>query len=200
MFDWLKLKPQISDFDKQLLSSNLLGAKNFSKLEEREKRITYAKTRELKVNSIQGNFDYEHLKAIHRYLFEDIYVWAGMDRYEIGIRGDFRKGNTYFTPGSKLPETSKALFNALSNENYFKDFSKENFIKSLASFMNGLNILHPFREGNGRTQRIFIEQLASNAGYNLNLSSISKNTIIQASIVAGKGNLKGLEILIKENI
>jgi len=200
MFDWLKPKPEMSDFDKQLLSSNIVGAKTLAQLSDIERSITTVKTQELKNNPIQGNLDYQHLKEIHKYLFKDVYVWAGMDRYDIGIRGDFRKGDTHFTPGNKLPEVSKILFEALQKENHFKDLKKDDFVKSTASFMNGLNMLHPFREGNGRTQRIFIEQLADNAGYHLDLSKVSKNIMIQASIQAEKGNTKGFEIIIRDNI
>ncbi len=200
MLDWLKPKPEMSDFDRQLLSSNIVGAKTLSQLSDIEREITEVKTRELKTNPIQGKLDYEHLKEIHKYLFKDIYVWAGMDRYDMGIRGDFRKGDTHFTPGNKLPEVSKALFDALQKENYFKNLTKNDFVKSAASFMNGLNILHPFREGNGRTQRIFVEQLANNIGYNLDLSRVSKSIMIQASIQAKKGNIKGFEIIIRDNI
>jgi len=200
MFDWLKPKPEMSEFDRQLLASNLVGAKSLEELSEIERDITQTKTRELKENPIQGNFDYTHLKEIHKYLFKDVYVWAGMDRYDIGIRGDFRKGDTHFTPGDKLPEVSKALFEALQKENHFKNLSKDEFTKSAASFMNGINMLHPFREGNGRTQRIFMEEMANHAGYHLNLSNVSKNIMIQASIQAGKGNLTGFEIIIRDNL
>ena len=71
------------------------------------------------------------------------------------------------------------------------------FIKSAASFLNGLNILHLFREGNGRTQRLFMELLAVNAGYNLDLSTISKNINIHASILGTKGQLTGFEKIIQ---
>jgi cell filamentation protein len=140
MFDWLQPKPEMSEFDKHLISSNLVGAKNLSELNEKERLITDAKTRELKANPIQGNLDYKHLKEIHKYLFQDVYVWAGMDRYEIGIRGDFRKGDTHFTTGNKLPDVANDLFGALKAENYFKNLTKTDFVKNAAVFMNGLNI------------------------------------------------------------
>jgi len=190
----------MSNFDKQLLSSNLVRAGDLDQLKEREQLITDAKTRDIIKNPIRGNFDYKHLKDIHKALFDDIYVWAGMDRYEIGLRGQFSKGESNFTKGSALPDVAKILFDELKKENYFKDYEKSKFIRSLASFMNGLNILHPFREGNGRTQRIFLEQLAKSAGYNLNLSIVSKDIMIQASIQGSKGNIKGLEIIIRDYI
>ena len=70
----------------------------------------------------------------------------------LDIGGVFRKGETEFTHGSKLPKVANALFDALKNENYFKTLNREEFIKSSASFLNGLNILHPFREGKEITQ------------------------------------------------
>ena len=63
------------------------------------------------------------------------------------------------------------------NANWAKEF-----IQSAASFLNGLNILHPFREGNGRTQRLFMELLAQNAGYPIDLSTVSKTTTVQSII------------------
>jgi len=200
MFEWLKPKSKISNFDKQLLSSNLVGAKTLDELNNKERLITEVRGIELKENPINGNLDYQHLKEIHKHLFKDIYAWAGNDRYEMGIRGDFRKGDTYFTQGNNLPTVAQVLFKALKDENNFKNLSKENFIKSTASFMNGLNTLHPFREGNGRTQRIFIEQLASRAGYKLDLTQVSSYSMIQASIHGHRGNLKGFEIILKESI
>jgi cell filamentation protein len=151
---------QIDRFDNELLTTNLVGATTLEQLQQREKIITLRKELYLRSNPINGNLDYEYLKAIHKYLFSDIYTWAGQDRYEIGLFDIFRKGNTYFTRGDLLPSVSKVLFDELKNENYFLNLQYNEYIKSLAIFMNGLNILHPFREGNGRVQRIFIEQLA----------------------------------------
>jgi len=154
MFKSLFKSESLNDFDKELLSSNLLGAKNLDELHELEKNITADKILQLKLAPITGDFGYTHFKTLHKELFKDIYVWAGKDRYDIGYRGVFRKGDTEFTHGEKLPEVTKGLFDALKVEHYFKDLDKEQFIKSAASFLNGLNILHPFREGNGRTQRL----------------------------------------------
>ena len=190
----------LNAFDKYLLSSCLISVNSIEELHQIEQKFTTIKTKELLQNPIKGNFDYAHLKAIHRYIFEDIYSWAGLDRYEINLLGTFRKGNTHFTSGEKLPVVAKVLFDALKDENYFCDLSKDEFIENLAIFMNGLNILHPFREGNGRVQRIFVEMLAQNAGFDLNLSVVSKDVMIQASIQGAKGNPKGFEVVIRQNI
>ncbi len=198
MFKSLFETDSLNDFDKELLSSHLLGAKNLDELHELEKNITADKILQLKLTPITGDFDYAYFKTLHKELFQDIYVWAGQDRYDIGYRGIFRKGDTEFTHGGKLPEVAKGLFDALKDENYFKDLDKEQFIKSTASFLNGLNILHPFREGNGRTQRLFMELLAQNAGYDLDLSLVGKNVTIQASILGAKGQLVGFEKIVEQ--
>ena len=187
----------LNDFDKELLSSNLLGAKTVDKLFELEKDITADKILQIKLSPPTGSFDYQHFKMLHKEIFGEIYGWAGIDRYDMGYRGVFRKGDTEFTSGDKLPFVAKGLFDALSDENYFTDLDRDTFIKSAASFLNGLNILHPFREGNGRTQRLFMELLAANAGYKLDLSTVSKNVNIQASILGIKGQIVGFEKMIR---
>jgi len=200
MFKSLFRSESLNDFDKELLSSNLLGAQSLDELYELETNITADKILQLKLTPISGDFDYTHFKLLHKELFKDIYVWAGQDRYDIGYRGVFRKGDTEFTHGEKLPEVAKGLFDALKIENYFKDLKEEQFIKSTASFLNGLNILHPFREGNGRTQRLFMELLAQNAGHELDLSMVGKSVTIQASILGAKGQLVGFEKIIEQGI
>ncbi len=158
-------------FDKELLNSNLLGAKTINELYKKEKIITNAKMIALKNQPIDGALNYIHLKNIHKFLFSDIYNWAGKDRFDADIKAEFGKGKTRFTPYEKIPYVSKALFDALNDENFFKNQSKKEFAKSAAIFMNGLNILHPFREGNGRVQRIFMEYLAKNI---MSLEKITK--------------------------
>ena len=193
---WLK-SDSLNDFDKELLSSNLVGAKTLDELFAYERDITADRILQITLSPIFGSYDYAHYKRLHKELFKDIYRWAGQDRYELGYRGVFRKGDTEFTHGDKLPLVAKGLFDALKAENYFKNLDRETFIKSAASFLNGLNILHPFREGNGRTQRLFMELLAADVGYELDLSTVSQNINIQASILGVKGKLTGFEKIIQ---
>lgn len=182
-----------TDFDRELLASNLLEAKTLRQLYEKEKTLTNAKMIALQNDPIAGQLNYVHLKAIHYFLFSDVYNWAGKDRYEANITAEFGKGTTFFTAYDKLPIVAKQLFDALENENYFKGQNKEDFAKSTAVFMNGLNIMHPFREGNGRVQRIFMEYLAKNTGYNLSFRDISTDEMLKASIYGARGNLDFME-------
>ena len=190
----------LNSFDQELISSNLLEATNFKELYRKEKLLTNTKMLLLQENPIDGNLDYRHLKAIHNFLFSEVYTWAGQDRYDANITAKFGKDTTLFTPYEKLPSVSKILFDALRDENYFKGQTKVKFTKSASIFMNGLNILHPFREGNGRVQRIYMQYLAKNAGYELNFENISSEDMVQASIKGSEGELALLQEIFTKSI
>lgn len=183
----------LTDFDKELLASNQLEAKTLEQLYEKEKTLTNAKMIALQNEPVVGCLDYEHLKDMHTFLFTDVYNWAGKDRYEASISADFGKGTTLFTAYDNLPSVSKSLFNALKEEQYFQGQDIKTFAKSAAVFMNGLNILHPFREGNGRVQRVFMEYVAKEAGYVLSFKNITAEEMLKASIVGAKGNIYLME-------
>lgn len=133
---------------------NKLDLKDSKKLRYYEAKITAAKLLGLRKMGVTGNFDIEHLKSIHKYLFEDIYPFAGKIRTE-----DIAKDSFRFAKWEYIEDQLKELLNKLNSEN-FKNLSKEDFAKKLAYYMAELNVLHPFREGNGRTTREFIRQLA----------------------------------------
>lgn len=106
-----------------------------------------------------------------------------------------------FVPGKELDKYSKIIFDELAKNNYLKNSKDLNhFAKNLAKFMGEINALHPFREGNGRTQRIFLNELAKNAGYKLDLNLISKHKMIHACVEASQLKPGRLEALIKDNL
>ncbi|EAJ6183445.1 cell filamentation protein Fic [Campylobacter coli] len=196
----------LSEFDKFLIKTNKIGAKSLDELFRKERMITNKKALELGKNLIKGNFDYQHLKDIHKALFEDVYTWAGQDRMQMGLKEKFAKyapngAIINFVPGKELDKYSKIIFDELAKNNYLKNSKDLNhFAKNLAKFMGEINALHPFREGNGRTQRIFLNELAKNAGYKLDLNLISKHKMIHACVEASQLKPGRLEALIKDNL
>lgn len=196
----------LSEFDKFLIKTNKIGAKSLDELFRKERMITNKKALELGKNPIKGNFDYQHLKDIHKALFEDVYTWAGQDRMQMGLKEKFAKyapngAIINFVPGKELDKYSKIIFDELAKNNYLKNSKDLNhFAKNLAKFMGEINALHPFREGNGRTQRIFLNELAKNAGYKLDLNLISKHKMIHACVEASQLKPGRLEALIKTNL
>lgn len=201
MFKFLDDGIPENDFDRQLLASNLVGAINLVELNERERIITLQATKKLEINPIKGNFDYQHLKDIHKKLFENVYTFAGLDRADIGLDGVFLKGNQHFVPGNELKKYSKIIFDELKDKNFLKDCKDiDSFAKGASELLMEINALHPFREGNGRTQRIFMNELAKNAGYEMDLNLIEPQKMILASKQASQLKPQMLERLIKENI
>ncbi len=153
---------------------NKFGIKTHEELLAAEREITSLKIAMAKAEPIRGNFDLEHLKRIHRFVFEDIYFWAGELRHV-----DISKGNQ-FCLCQNIERYAASIFAELKAEHYLLD-DNCNTAHRLAYYLSEINVLHPFREGNGRTQRLFIEYLADHAGYKVDFSSVTADEMIKAS-------------------
>ena len=125
----------------------------------------------------KGNLDYNHLKAIHKHFFADVYAWAGEQRTV-----DIAKGNSYFAHTTYIGNDVDKLFLKLKNDNYLEGLNKKDFCERLSFYFNEINAAHPFREGNGRTQRAFCELISEKAGYITQWSLVDEKEYIQASI------------------
>lgn len=171
---------------------NKLDIKDEKLLQKYEAKITAAKLLSLRQKGITGNFDVNHFISIHTYLFEDIYPFAGKLRIE-----DIAKGSFSFAHWEYIDTELERLLNELKKENYLRGLDKKELAKRLAYYISEINVLHPFREGNGRTIREFIRQLALKNGYQLNLKKVLPRKMLEASkksIV----DTTDLEILIEE--
>jgi hypothetical protein len=154
---------------------NKLNIEDEKALSEAEREITAIKTLELIDRPLKGELNFNYIKRLHRHLFSDIYVWAGELR-----RIDISKGNI-FCQYELIEVNSEILFNELKTENYLEGLDKDTITKRLAYYLGDLNTIHPFREGNGRVQRLFIRELASRIGYLVNFDGITTKEMIQAS-------------------
>ncbi len=154
---------------------NKLGIRDGEKLRIAEREITSLRIANAKVSIIKGHFNLLHLKKIHKYIFGDIYKWAGEIRWV-----NIAKGNM-FCNYEFIEQNADSLFKKLKKENYLKDASKDEIPICLAHYLSEINVLHPFREGNGRVQRLFIEYLAENAGYSVDFSQVTNKQMIEAS-------------------
>lgn len=123
---------------------NKLGITNSPELAEAEERISKKKAIELFENGILDKLEagkFESLKAIHKYLFDDIYFFAGEMRTV-----NISKGNFRFAPLMYL-EVALANIDKMPQSNF--DEIVEKYVE--------MNIAHPFREGNGRSTRIWLD-------------------------------------------
>ncbi|MCL2512743.1 MAG: Fic family protein [Oscillospiraceae bacterium] len=157
---------------------NKLEIKDAKILDEAERRLTGLNLLEIKANPIKGKFDLKHLKAIHKYIFGDIYEWAGELRTV-----NIAKGNQ-FCLYMHLETYADGIFSELKTERLLRGTPPDEMPERLAYYLSEINVLHPFREGNGRAQRVFIEYLSQAAGWHIDFSDVSGKEMIEASAEA----------------
>lgn len=156
---------------------NKLNIKDNDVLKTAEEEITLIKQMELLKNPIRGNFTKTHLMNIHKFIFEDIYPFAGKIRRE-----QISKGNTTFYPPNLINRELDKVFSKIKEYNMLREIYEDKIINNLAYVMAELNIIHPFREGNGRSIREFIRTMAKRIGYDLNWGNVNKEDLLEASI------------------
>jgi len=168
---------------------NIPGIRNAKDLTAFETLNSGARMYELRLWPTAGNFDTAHLKAIHEYIFQDVYPWAGKFRTTLLGKAQFAGGPiTCFTPPHLLEHEAQRMFDGLHRAHLLKGLSRPEFARKAAHLLADLNNLHPYREGNGRTQRIFVDALARQAGYVVHFDVVSQERMIRASILATAGD------------
>jgi cell filamentation protein len=157
---------------------NKLNIRNNQQLSEAERRFTAVTVLEVMSKPVRGSFDLKHLMDIHKAIFGDIYEWAGKLRTV-----NIAKGNQ-FCQCTYLVDYADELFSKLKAERFLIDTAPEELPERLSFYLSEINVLHPFREGNGRTQRVFMDYLARYNGYHLNFAHVSDSEMIEASATA----------------
>lgn len=138
-----------------------------------EYKFAVARELELAVKPLDNRFDFDSLKAIHRHVFQDTYDWAGETRdLDFAKRSKATGLVSRFTPLADMHRKIAEFNHFIASNNQLKDLKKPEFIRLFAEVQSRLNELHPFREGNGRSTRIFMAQLARDAGYEFDISAI----------------------------
>ena len=174
---------------------NKVGASTLKELAQAEEDATYLRLWELEQQPIRGRFDLEHLCAIHKYIFQDIYEWAGETR-----NVNISKGNS-FCEYRNIPSSAKDIFRRYFPECYDARNDKDKFIERLAFHYGSVNILHPFREGNGRAQREFARELCLKCGYVFDLSVTTHKEMLDASVYSlAKADDSKLEAIFRRAI
>ena len=174
---------------------NKLGIKDFDILKKAENEITSVRQYQMLQNPIQGHFTKNHLFRIHRFMFEQIYPFAGRIRKE-----QIAKGNTFFYPPNSIEKELDRVFAYIKENNRFKGFEQQDLYNGLAFTMAELNIIHPFREGNGRTIREFIRLLAADNNVVINWGKVDKELILEASISSVDDYKSLIDILKKATV
>lgn len=131
-----------------------------------------------------------HLCAIHRHLYQDIFSWAGEIR-----KVDIYQGDTRFCHFAYIEKEGNSLMQDLEEEGYLAGLEAEAFIARLSHYYCEINVLHPFRIGNGIVQRVFFEQLAIHAGYQLSWQGIEPDVWASANQSGAMGDLTALNAI-----
>jgi cell filamentation protein len=142
-----------------------------------------------------GRLSYTHYRAIHRHLFQDVYAWAGRIR---SVR--IAKKASMFAYPEHIDREMRRLFRYLADERYFRNLDSGTFAAKCAYFLAELNAIHPFREGNGRTQLTFLTLLAERAGHPLELGRLRPVAVLSATIRSFGGTEDALVRLIRNLI
>ena len=158
---------------------NLRGFRTLRELSELEAEASSWRLSQLERRPLRGKFDIAHLQAIHRYIFQDVYPWAG----ELRTVDIARPGQFYFAFSHQIRPCLERTFADLQAERYLKGASAQEFCHRAAHYMGELNASHPFRDGNGRTQREFIRELGLHGGHVLNWVHVTLAQMYAASHV-----------------
>jgi len=174
---------------------NKLDIRDEETLREAETLVTFINVSKLEQHPLEGAFDFEHYKAIHHFLFSDLYDWAGQIRTV-----NISKKGTRFTLAENIAHQAELIFKRLKDCNYFKGLPHDEFVDELVDFYCVTNELHPFREGNGRAQRAFLTQLIRNAGYDINFADMDTELLMIATIQSAQGVTDLLKQIFSESI
>ena len=159
---------------------NIPGIRDQAALEDFEAIATAQRAEEPLPN---GRLSIAHYKATHHHLFQDVYRWAGNFR-TVRISKD---GNMFCYP-ENIAREMRTLFTDLKAKRFLQDLSRDRFVAEGASFLSTLNAIHPFREGNGRTQTTFFALVAHQASHPLDLDRLDADQFLRAMIESFQGN------------
>ena len=139
-----------------------------------------------------GRFSASHYRAIHRHLFQDVYPWAG--RYR-SVR--ISKSGSMFCYPEHIAAQMRALFTHLKSRRFLHGLSRDAFIVEVVAFLAELNAIHPFRDGNGRTQLAFLDILAAYAGHPLAFERLQPDSMLVAMVASFRGDEEPLRQVIR---
>ena len=155
---------------------NKLNIRSAAALDRVERRLVTQRTIE---GVPGGDFDLAHLRAIHLHLFQDVYDWAGQIRTV-----EMSKGGSQFQFRQYIQTGMDYVYRQIVEGPSLKGLSRANFAARAGEIIGNVNYVHPFREGNGRTQLQYLRQLATWAGHSLDLTKLDKASWLHASTEA----------------
>lgn len=182
---------------------NKLGITDPSRLSQAEADRVAVRELALRGRLPKPPFNFSTLQAIHRELFQDLYDWAGQPRTTVLAKREYDHPASpvqgFAAPGAIATEAGQT-FQRLADRNFLARTSRAAFAQGATEALAGLNRVHPFREGNGRTQRLLIAALAQYAGHEVAFDFITRERMIAVSVAAHKGDPSGIRRMFDETL
>lgn len=168
---------------------NKLDIRDAATLDTVERRLVVARS----IAGVpDGAFDLAHLRAIHRYLFQDVFDWAGQLRTV-----EIAKGGSQFQFLRYIETGMADVHRRLVAQDFLKSLPANDFAERAGELIGDVNYVHPFREGNGRTQLVYLKQLGSRAGHRIDLARLDRDKWMEASREAHLGRYEPMSQCIK---
>lgn len=174
---------------------NKFDIRDENQLNALEQSITSVLIAKASIEILFENVDFEFYKSLHKYVFSDIYEWAGEIR-----KVNISKKGTNFCPVEKIEENGLRIFNNLHKSDFLKDLEFDEFTDKFVELYCELNYLHPFREGNGRIQRLFLSMFLKHIGKKIDFTEIDEDLFMIATIKSVSGDIFMLKDIFKEHI
>jgi cell filamentation protein len=157
-------------------------------LDRFERGTTAIRIQELRESPVRGDFDLQHLKAIHKQVFKDVYEWAGDTRTVDIVKGS-GANQTLFAFTENIPKFGALAHDIIKEANYGRGQTKQEFAKTVTEVYAVVNEMHPFREGNGRATREFMNELARQSGHQFDYERVDKTVWNEAAKESAHNNL-----------
>jgi cell filamentation protein len=172
---------------------NLAGLYDANTLADHEAQASTLRLAQLAALRLEGAYDLPHLQEFHRFIFQDIYSWAGELRSV-----PLAKPGSMFALPEHIESYSAEVLRRLAGEGRLFGLPRDQFAERLTYYYAEINAVHPFREGNGRAQRAFLRQLALDAGHTLAWEHLDSQTLVYASQHSFEGDNLPIRALIEK--
>lgn len=170
--------------------TNRLGITDQAALAAVEADLSFAALADLGTRVLPGSYDLDHLRSFHAEIFGDVYPWAGEVR-TVGIA----RTEPFCLP-QHIESYAGDVFRQLAKERQLRSLPRNDFIERVTHFYAEVNAIHPFRDGNGRTQRAFFHQLCRQAGWPVDWSDLDRDRNNAASMASLRGDNAPLRALL----